>query len=195
GHAVYVLDQVIPDQYPARRLAHARLVVRPRDVEPAPGAPQRVVGERHVLHHRPRRLTALIARSAQDRETVLALRPVVLEDVRLDQHTLRVLQLEEVLHRPPDPRVRGVAHLPLQRLRHLVVAELDVGRDQALDWGVRAAEDEVLPRAFQVVVDDLEGAGAVPTGDGLRVRAGLVTFGDVRIDDGGRGAVERDASA
>src|SRR5215510_6374077 len=133
GLAVNVFDQVIPDQYPPRRLAHARLVVRPRDVEPAPGAPQRVVGERHVLRHRPRRLTVLVARSAQDRETVLALRPVVLEDVRLDQHTLRVLQLEEVLHRPPDPRVRGVAHLPLQRLRHMVVAELDVGRDHVPD--------------------------------------------------------------
>src|SRR6266508_2882599 len=175
GLAVNVFDQVVPDQYSARRLAHARLVVRPRDVEPASRTPQHVVGERHVLRHRPRRLPVLVARSEEDRETVLTLRPVVLEDVRLDQHTLRVLQL--------------------QRLRYVVVAELDVGRDQVLDSGVRAAEDEVLARAFEVVVDDLEGAGAVPTGDGLRVRAELMTLGDVRVDDGGRGAVERDASA
>src|SRR5215510_13216664 len=193
--AVNVFDQVISDQYPPRRQATARLVVRPRDVEPAPGMPHHVVAEGHILRHRPRRPPALIARREQDRETILALRPVVLEDVRVDQCALRGLQLEEVLHRPPRSRVRGVAQLPLQRLHDVVVAELDVGRDQVLDGGVRAAEEEVLPSALEVVIDDLEWARAVPPGDGLRVRAGLMTLRDVRVDDGGRGAVERDAAA
>jgi hypothetical protein len=58
----------------------------------------------------------------------------------------------------------------------VVAAELDVGRDQVLDAWVGAAEDEVLPGALEVVVDDLEGARAVPPGYGLRVRADFMTL-------------------
>ena len=49
----------------------------------------------------------------------------------------------------------------------MVAADLDIGGDEIRNGGIGSPEHEVLPRSFEVIVDDLEGAGAVPTADRL----------------------------
>ena len=66
-------------------------------------------GERHVFDRRPRRAAVLVAHSEEHGEAVLGLRPVALEDVALDEHAPRVLELEQVLHRPRLALVARVA--------------------------------------------------------------------------------------
>src|SRR5205085_9471490 len=76
----------------------------------------------------------------------------------------------------------------------IVAANLDVGRVNARDVADCAAEHHVLARAFQEVVDDVEGAGAVPAADGLRVLPYVFEVGDVGVDDRGLAAVQSDAA-
>jgi len=49
----------------------------------------------------------------------------------------------------------------------MVAADLDIGGDEIRNGGIGSPEHQVLPGAFEVVVDDLEGARAVPTRDSL----------------------------
>src|SRR5262249_41210282 len=62
--------------------------------------------------------------------------------------------------------------------------------NQVLYAGVRAAEHDVLPGAFEIIVDDFERARSIPTANGLRIGADLVDFGDIGIDDSGRSAID-----
>ena len=64
-----------------------------------------------------------------------------------------------------------MADLPGQRFEEVVSPHLDVRGDEIGDVGVGAAEHDVLPGAFEVVVGDLERARAVVAQDGLRVEA------------------------
>ncbi len=75
----------------------------------------------------------------------------------------------------------------------MVLPDLDVGRHETVNRGVRAAEHDVLARPLQMVVDDLEGTGPVPAHDGLGVGADLLEVGQVGIDDRQGHAVQRDA--
>ena len=156
--------------------------------------PHDVVGERDVLDHRPRRGALLVANGEHDGGAALRVRPIVLEDIGVDQDSLRVLELQEVLEGPVDSGITRIVHPPPQRFVKMITADLDVGRDETLDGGIRAAEQEVLASALQVVVDDLERPGAVPARNGLGVRRHLVSIRDVRVDDGGGGTVQRDAA-
>ena len=106
---------------------------RPRMLTPAADVAHDVVHEGDVLDDRPRRAAVLVAHGEQDREAVLRVRPVVLEQVALDEHAARVLQLEQVLDGPRRARVGRVAHLPGQRLREVVAPDLDVGGHQPGD--------------------------------------------------------------
>ena len=73
-----------------------------------------------ATHHVQR--AALIHRLEHDGAATLSVLPVVLEDVALDEHALRVLDLEEVLHQP--------LALPARRLEEVVATDLDVGRNE-----------------------------------------------------------------
>jgi len=69
--------------------------------------------------------------------------------------------------------IAGITRISLspgQRFEEVVLPDLDVGRHQVGNAGVGAAEHDVLAGTFQMVVDDLEGPGAVPAHDGLRVQ-------------------------
>src|SRR5439155_1442219 len=70
-----------------------------------------------------------------------------------------------------------------QRLENVVGADLDVGRHQSSDARIGPAEYHVLAGRLQEIVGGLEGAGAGPPGDRLRIRAGFLEIGQVRIDD------------
>jgi len=120
-------------------------------------------------------------------------RPVVLEEVAVDEHPARVLELQEILDHPRSPGVARVADAPRQRLEEVVAADLDVGGHEVHDGGIGAAEHDVLAGSLQVVVDDPEGSRPIPAADGLRVSADLVHVADVRVNDGRPGAVHRDA--
>ena len=124
-----VQEDVVADVQPPRLLARVVVVV-PEHVDAAADVPDDVVDERHVLDRRPGRAAVLIAHGEQDGEAVLRVRPVAFEDVAVDQHAARVLQLEQVLHRPRGALEGRVAVLPAQRLGHVVPQHLDVRRHQ-----------------------------------------------------------------
>src|SRR5262249_39830162 len=90
--------------------------------------------------------------------------------------------------------VRRMAEFPIQGFCDVVSLELDIGGNQVLNAGVGPAEHNVLPGAFEIIVDNLERTRTVPARNRLRVSADFVYVSDVGIDDGRRGAVERDAS-
>src|SRR5262245_23952118 len=191
--AVYVFEQVVGDSESPTR--HTRsVVIGAVHIETRRRVTHDVICEGHVLNHGPGSFPILVADSEEDREPVLRHRPVILEDVAVNQHTLRVLQLEEVLDRPGRPGVARVADPPCEWLEAIVTAELDVRRNEVGDRRISAAEHEILARAFEIIVDDLKGTGAIPSADGLGIGAPLVAVRDVRVNDGGRGAVERYAS-
>src|SRR5262245_22006450 len=191
--AVNVVNQIVLDQDSLRRLAR-RGAVRPRDVEATARMSQDVVGESHVLSRRLRRRPILAARREEDGEAILRVRPVVFEDVLVYEQSLGVFQFEKILDRPGHSGVSGMAFLPRERLIDVVQSELDVGGDHVLNRRLGPTEHNVLPRAFQVVVDDFERPRPVPTADGLRVGADLVDVGDVRIDYRRAGGIDHYAA-
>src|SRR5262245_35248492 len=155
---------------------------------------QDVVGESHVLRRRPRRRAVFAARREEDGEAVLRVRPVVLKDVLIYEQSLGVFQLEKILDRPVPSGISGMAFLPREWFVDVVQSELDVGRDQVLNRRPGPAEHNVLARAFNVVVDDLEGPRSVPSANRLRVESFAMAVRDVRIDYRRARAVERDAA-
>ena len=146
-----------------------------------------VVGEGDVEDAGPGGAAILVAHGEEDGGAVLIGGPVILEEIAVDEDALGVLELEAVLDGPA-----GVA--PGGRLEEVVTADFDVGGDEVRDERIGPAEHEVLGRAFEVVVDDLVGAGAVPAVEGLRVEADALPAGDVGIDDGGLAGVQGDAA-
>src|SRR4029453_10917012 len=137
------------------------------DVEPAPGVTEDVLPERHVLDRAPRCSTLLVPDGEEDGEPILVVPPVVLEEIALDEHPASIFQLEEILDRPRPPGISRMPDLPGQRLEEMVAADLDIGGDEIRNRWIGSPEHEVLPRSFEVVVDDLEWARAVPTRDSL----------------------------
>ena len=128
-----------------------------------------VVSERDILHDGPRGGPALVAHREKNREAVLGSRPVVLEDVSIDEYTLGVLQLEEILDLPR-------AALPTERLEDVVAAYLDIRWHEIRDRRICSAEHDVFAGRFHVVVRDLERPGAIPATSGLRVGADFMNF-------------------
>ena len=89
-------------------------------------------------------------------------------------HAARVLQLEQVLDGPLGALEGRVALLPAQRLRQVVLHDLDVRRHGIGNARIGAAEHDVLAGRFEEVARDPERPGPVPPGDGLGVgRASL----------------------
>ena len=109
-------------------------------------------------------------------------------DVAVDEHAPRVLQLERVLGRHP-------VGAPRQPLRAQVAPDFDVGRHQTVDGGIGAAEHDVLARRLEEVVHDLERPCAVPSADRLRIAVRVVEVLEVGVDDRHPHAVQRDAAA
>src|SRR5262249_4241885 len=130
----------------------------------------------------------LIAGFGPNRSAVLPRPPDMLEGVSFDDDAAGVFQLEGILD--GDPR-----RLPRQPLRHQVAAHLDVVRDQIRERRIGAAENDVLARGLQQVVDDLERPGAERTADRLRVAVRVGEVGDGGIDHGDAHPVHQDAPA
>ena len=118
--------------------------------------------------------------------------PVVLEEIALDEHPAGILELEQILDCPGDTRERRIAHLPAQGFGDVVAANLDVGGREIPDDRVASPEQQILAGGFQVVVVDLERAGAGPPGDGLRIGADRLEVREVRVDDRRMPGVHRD---
>ncbi len=183
---VDVVRQVVADDDAGGLLARREVVVA-GDVEDRRDVADDVVLDRDVLDDGPGRSAALIARRHQNRIALLASRPVVFDRVPLEEHVLRVLELDEVLD---GPRRRP----PGDRFRDVVAAQRDVRGHQVRDGGIAAAEQHVLSCRLEVVVLDQIRAGTVPAGDRLRVLVDAVNLGEVRVQDLRVAAVERERS-
>ena len=160
-------------------------VIVAEDVDATAHVPDHVAAERHVFDHRPWRAPVLITDRKQDREAVLCVGPVVFEDVALDEHPARILELEQVLHRPRHALVARVVFLPSQRFREVVADNLDVGGNQVGDQWIGAAKHHVLAGRFEMIVGNPEGAGPIPARNGLRIGANLLEIEEQRINDRG----------
>ena len=120
----------------------------------------------------------------------MAIGPVVLKHVAVDDDVLRVLELKQVFDCPMLAGVSRVADFPALRFENVIAADLDVGWHETRDARIGAPKHDVLARAFQVVVDDAKRSGTIPAADRLRVVADAVNLRDVRVADGRVGAVE-----
>src|SRR5262249_40372634 len=134
--------------------------------------------DRDVRDGGPRSRPRLISRSDHDGETI-----IVLEDVRLHEDTSGILELEEVLHRPPRAVVSAVAGNPSRVLREGISSDLDVRRNETRDGWIAPPEHDVLRPALEIVVDDLDGPVSVPARQSLRIGTDLLEIGHVRMDD------------
>src|SRR2546426_6303715 len=76
----------------------------------------------------------------------------------------------------------------------MVSANLDIRGNQIDDRRIRATEQNDLGSPLQIIVHDMKGAGTVPAGDGLSLVARTGEAGDLRINNGSFGAIERKAS-
>jgi hypothetical protein len=72
----------------------------------------------------------------------------------------------------------------------VVLSELDIRRNEAWNRWIRAPEQHIFPRSFEIVVDDPERSGAVPSSNSLSVETKAVTVGYVGIKNIGGRAIE-----
>src|SRR5215468_4727215 len=106
--AVYVFEQVVGDS--ESPTLHTRaVVVDAMHINTRRGVTHDVICEGHVLNHSPGGSPILASHGEEDREPVLRHRPVILEDIAVNQGALRILQLEKVLYRPARPGVARIA--------------------------------------------------------------------------------------
>ena len=190
-----VVEEVVLDEQALGLLAEEQIVPT-QDFDAPGGMADDIVGEGDVGDNGPRGGPGLVAHGEQDSGAMLiGADPVVLKDVAVQQDPLGVFEFEEVLDGPGDPSVGGVADFPGQGFEEVVAADLDVGGDEVEDGGAVTAKHHVLARRFQVVVDDFEGAGAAPAGDGLGVGADFREAPERGIDHGGGRRVHGDAAA
>ncbi len=130
---------------------------------------------------------AVLRGRQDDAPAGLAVDPVEFEKVVLDAHSASGFELEQVLH--ADARAA-----PRQTLEEMIAADRDVGRHQADDAGVGAADQDVLTRALDLVVLDRPPALTVPAADGTGV---LPDAGDVEhavVQHRDVGAMDGDAA-
>src|ERR1700704_1209677 len=91
----------------------------------------------YLLHDSPWRAAVLIPRRQHDGVSSLPGRPVVLENVAVDDDALGAFELDQVFHGPRLAAPRGL-------LRDLVVSHDDVGRYEVRHRGVAAPEHDIL---------------------------------------------------
>src|SRR6266850_2996723 len=166
------IEEVIARQHPTRpgALPHTRKDGTLAEVL------DDVIGDRYVLDHAPRAAASLIARSQNEAgrplltEGGVAVDPAVLKNIAVDQHPLGVFQLEKVLNRPVDARVRGAAGPPRQRLDEMIAPDLDI-RGHQIDFPrVGSTKQNIFRGPFDTVIDDLKRARAEPADDSLSIR-------------------------
>src|SRR5439155_16950497 len=113
--------------------------------------PDEIVLEGDVAGGGPRVVARFPPWGQDEEKAALAPRPVILEEIALDQGPLTVLELQVVLDQPRRPRIRGVARPPGERLLEMVLPDLDVGGNQLGDARLAAPEHDVLARCLQIV--------------------------------------------
>src|SRR6266566_52187 len=104
-----------------RRLARAQSSahrVRAGNIECASGMANDVISDGDIRVRTPVAGSACVARSELEGKSGLdlRLRPVIFEDVSLQENPLGVLDLKEILDGPEDPRITRAPGKPTQRL-------------------------------------------------------------------------------
>src|SRR5580765_1638212 len=96
-----------------------------------------IVRHLYLLHNSPRCAAVLIPRRQYDGVSSLPGRPVVLDNVAVDDDPPGTFELDQIFH---GPRLTA----PRWLLRDLVVADDDVGRYEVRHRWIAAAEHDVL---------------------------------------------------
>src|SRR4030095_4193733 len=138
-----------------------------------------IVDERDVLDPGPGRGPLLIARGEHDREALLSVSPVAREAIALDQNAAGVLELQQVLDRPPPAVVVRMLVPPRPGPGDIIGPNLDVGRHETFEPRILSTEHHVLPGRLEVVVHDLEGSWATPANNCLGVIAHFLQVGEI----------------
>src|SRR5690606_36652184 len=187
--------QVVVYMYSGCRLAWSTVIVPAQQIQAAAHLAHDVMPEDDILNRGPRHGATLVAHGEQDGESILAVRPVVLQKIAFDKHSAGILELEDVLHRPRHASVSTLVFFPLQWLVEMISPHLDVGWHQLGNTGLCAAKHHIFTSSLQIVVDNRKGARTVPASDGLRIRANFLEVGKVRIDYGRMSGIQSHSPA
>src|SRR4029078_9300637 len=139
--------------------------------------------ELHILDNGPRSSALLIAPGEQHGKAALRFLPVVFHDAALYPHAATILELEDILDRPPRPFEPRLVLFPSQGLGHAIAADFNVGGDKILDDGIASSEHDVFTTPLQIIVANFEWTSAAPAEDGLGILSHPLEVGDIRIHD------------
>src|ERR1700730_8206591 len=128
----------------------------------------------YLLDDSPWRAAVLIPRGQHDGISTLRGRPVVLENIAVDDDTLAIFELQQIFHDP------GLA-APRWLLRDLVVTDENVGRHEVRHRRIAAAEYHILAGGLQIVVDNAVWPRPVLVRDGLRIFFARFDVRNVRV--------------
>ena len=180
-------NQVVVDGNTRGRIADGVAARRAGDGDGGRGVAQQVIADRHVGRLGPGCRPTVVRRGKAEDGADLRARPGVLQHVVLEEHALRVLQVDDVRH----PRLCE----PRDRLREVVTLDVDVGRDEVGNGRVGTAQHNVLPGRLQIGVVDAQGPGRVRRDDGLGVGRAVHEVREIGVDDRAVREVELDASS
>ena len=146
-------------------------VVSSQNVDPRRHVPNNVIREPGIGHDAPGCAPVLIAGSEQDREAALCIGPVVFEQIAVHHNLTCILEFQQSLDCPMRALVGGVSLTPGKRFGKVIVADGDAGWHKVCDGRILSAYQNVFAGALQIIVGNGDGAGAIPTGQRLRIRA------------------------
>src|SRR5215471_15805448 len=141
-----------------------------------------IIRDLYVFDGRPWRGT-WISRRKDDCKSVLIIRPVVFENVAVQNHIPCILQFKKILYDPVRTLIAWIIRLPAKRFEKMVIPNPNVGRDKSWNGWITAAEHNVFTRGFEIIVFDDKGSGTIPCLERLRVTAGLLEVRNVGIVD------------
>ena len=120
--------------------------------------------------------------------------PIVPEDIAFNSHPAGNLEFENVLDHPGRARVCCVVLMPLVRLVEVIAFDFDIRRHQPRNCIGRSAKHQILPGAFNVIIDDTERSGAVPSANRLRILPLQLESRYVGVDDFRHSRVQGDSA-
>src|SRR5262245_5789491 len=143
------------------------VVIVAMHIEARSGVTNYVISKSYILDQCVRRDPVVIANREEDCKSVLRVRPVVLEDVTVNQNALRVLQFKEVFDSPFLSGKGLISFFPRKRFEAVIETEFDIGRNEIGNKGIITAEHKILAGTLEIVVHNFVRSGAIKAPDRL----------------------------